>query len=231
MTSSIKSKENLPLKTALVVGASGLVGHHLLSQLLSNEHYQKVIVIARNILAIETSTYSQKMLKKLQLITVDFEQLSLTDIYADHIFCALGTTIKKAGSKHAFCQVDYAYPLLVAQQCKNNGASLFTIVSAMGANSNSHFFYNKVKGDIENSLRQLNFEHLGIFRPSMLSGDRGEFRIKEYIGSLFMKAFAFLLPKNYRIIAANKVASAMIKYARSPNNKISIILSGQMQSH
>lgn len=231
MISSININRDLTLKTALVVGASGLVGHHLLSQLLSNEYYQKVIVVARNTLAIDTSSYSQQMREKLHLITVDFEQLSLTNIYADHVFCALGTTIKKAGSKHAFCQVDFAYPLLVAQQCKENGASLFAIVSAMGANSNSQIFYNKVKGDIEDSLRQLNFEHLGIFRPSMLSGDRGEFRIKEYIGSLFMKAFAFLLPKNYRIIAANKVASAMIKYARSPNNKISIILSGQMQSH
>ncbi|MCU0339458.1 MAG: oxidoreductase, partial [Spirosomaceae bacterium] len=152
---------------------------------------------------------------KLQSIVADFDRLDAADIVADDVFCCLGTTMKKAGSKEAFYKVDFTYPHEIAKKALANGAKRFAIVTAMGADSKSLFYYNRVKGDIEQSLRKLDFKTLLIFRPSLLLGERNESRLGEKIGESLAKAFRFLTPAKYQAIEADKVARAMVAITSS----------------
>ena len=215
-------------KVALLAGASGLIGKQLLALLLKEPMYEKVVVLVRRSLPIEHA--------KLIQCVVDFSADNfglevLQGMTIDHAFCTLGTTIKKAGSKVKFRQVDQHYATKVAMLAKNSGASLFAIVTAMAANSDSKIFYNQVKGDVENALQKVNFQYLAAFRPSMLMGDRQEYRLSEHLGSLIMKAFGFLIPSNYKIIHVNKVAAAMLDYAKNPVIGFCVISSGSMNKN
>ncbi|MGR3810066.1 oxidoreductase [Jiulongibacter sp. NS-SX5] len=207
-------------KTALLAGASGLIGGHLLNKLLNSGEYDSVISLVRR-----PSDLKHPLLHE---VVVDFDDLDPEIIKADHIFCTLGTTIKKAGSQEKFKMVDYQYPLDIAQKAKSNGTELYAIITAMGADSDSSFFYNRVKGDVEKELKKLDYEYLGIFQPSMLLGDRDEKRLGERIGQVAMKIFGFLIPKNYKAIEGEKVASAMLNYAKSPKEGLSVVSSGDM---
>lgn len=229
-------------KVALIVGASGLIGQHLLTQLLASSSYSKVIALVRKPL-----TFTHPKLIQWQ---VDFQQLA-TELAAqetgqssvratfagngfpaiDDIFCTLGSTIKKAGSKAAFTEVDYHYPLMIAEHFYRQHSSLFAIVTAMAANQSSRLFYNQVKGRVETSLRAIGYQHLGIFRPSMLSGQRQEHRLGEQVGAILMHALAFIIPKKYQVIQAEKVANAMLAYAKNPQMGVSVIQSDQLQNH
>ncbi|WP_019027604.1 NAD(P)H-binding protein [Colwellia piezophila] len=207
-------------KVALLAGASGLIGQELLTLLLASPIYSKVVVLVRRPLDINHEKLEQKV--------VDFEKIDLDDLLIDHVFCTLGTTIKRAGSKAAFRQVDQQYVINVAKIAKQRGAELFTIVTAMGANSDSLLFYNQVKGDVEAELRQMAYKYLGIFRPSMLVGDRVEKRFAEQLGTFFMKAFNSLIPQNYKIIQVTKVATAMFHYATNPTKGVFVCSSAAM---
>lgn len=207
-------------KTALIIGASGLIGRHLLDLLLQDDFYSSVTSIGRRKLDLNHPKLHQKI--------VDFDSLKSLEFKANHIFCTLGTTIKKAGSQENFKKVDYQYPLETAEMSLENSAELFAIVTAMGADLKSMFFYNRVKGEIEESLKRLNYPHLGIFRPSMLLGERNENRIAEKIAQKLMKAINFMIPSNYKAIEGSKVAKAMLKYAKSPKEGLLEISSGQM---
>jgi uncharacterized protein YbjT (DUF2867 family) len=209
-------------KVALIVGSSGLVGQLLLKRLLADKNYKKVIILVRTPLALSHERLEQHQ--------VNFQQLDAIEEHVDHVFCTLGTTIKKAGSKQAFKKVDYDYPLTIAQHYQANGAKLFAIVTAMGANKTSSIFYNKIKGEVEEDLKAMSFQYLGLFRPSMLAGDRNEFRFAEQLGSLFMRALAFVIPANYQLIQADNVAKAMHAYAQLPALGVSVIQSAQMQN-
>lgn len=243
MTKCANEHKQEELKIALIVGASGLVGQHLLMQLLASASYSKVIALVRQPLALEHTKLEQRQ--------IDFENLATAllsfnlsvqkqkNIPTDsgelpkinHIFCTLGSTIRKAGSKSAFSEIDYEFPLIIAKHFYTQNAALFAIVTAMSANASSFIFYNQVKGKIETSLSDIGYQHLGIFRPSMLSGQRNEFRMGELLGTILMNALAFMIPKKYRVIQANKVANAMLAYAEHPPSGISIIQSDQLQSY
>jgi uncharacterized protein YbjT (DUF2867 family) len=205
-------------KKALLVGASGLIGHELLKNLLDSDMYETVTVLVRTPLAIEHPKLIQQV--------SDFKHID--QIKVDHVFCTIGTTIKKAGSKEEFIRIDKQIPLEIAQICHQNGASLFALVTAMGAAKNSMIFYNKVKGEVEEELAAIGFEHVGIFRPSMLLGDRPEKRLGESIGQKVMSLFDFIIPNQYKAIHVKKVADAMLKYAERPKEGLSIILSDVM---
>ena len=152
-------------------------------------------------------------------------------IKVDHIFCTLGSTIKKAGSKAAFTEIDYHYPLIIAKYFYQQNTALFAIVTAMSAKQSSPIFYNQIKGRIESSLSDIGYSHLGIFRPSMLSGQHDEFRLGEQVATILMNALAFIIPKKHRVIQARKVANAMLAYAKNPATGVYIIQSDQLQSY
>ncbi len=196
------------MKTALVAGATGLIGGQLLELLLADRYYDKVIAISRKPLELESS--------KLQNSVIDFAQLesAATDLKADDVYCCLGTTIKQAGSQSAFRKVDYEYPAQLARITKQNGARQYLLVSALGADPSSGIFYNRVKGETEVAIHEVGFESVHIMRPSLLMGPRKEHRSGEEAAKVFYKYLGFLIPAKYKGIESIKVARAMIALAK-----------------
>jgi uncharacterized protein YbjT (DUF2867 family) len=211
------------MKKALVVGASGLVGRILVDKLLENDNYSTVKILVRKPLFLSHP-------KLIELI-VDFANLNTKEIEADDIFCCLGSTMKKAGSKKKFFAIDFTLPLQIAKAAKENGAKQFLLISAMEANPNSIFYYGKVKGKIEAALSKLNFETLLIFRPSLLLGNRNESdkRLGESLAIIFMTNFSFLLSQKIKPIEAKKVAQAMLETAQKGLKNKVIFESNQLQ--
>lgn len=210
------------MKTALIVGASGLIGKHLTQKLLTSNFYEKVSVIVRKPLNI--------IHPKLDQILMDFDNLDASKILADDIFCCLGTTMKQAGSKDAFYKVDFTYPLNFAKAGLANGAKQFLFVSSMGADEKSIVYYSRVKGEIERALSDLHYPTLLILRPSMLEGERENPRTGEKIGNVVMNFFAPLIPDKYKVIAGEKVAQAMLELAQRSFKNKNIFESDRLQN-
>jgi uncharacterized protein YbjT (DUF2867 family) len=192
-------------KHALLAGASGLVGGRCLARLLDHQAYDRVTVLSRRALALSHA--------KLRVELVAFEGLkSLGDRY-DDIFCCLGTTIRKAGSREAFRCVDHDYPLTLAKLGKAAGAQQFLLVSALGADAKSSVFYSRVKGDTERDIAATGLSKVIFMRPSILLGERQEQRPGERAGIFVGKMIAPLLLgplRKYRPIPADDVAAAML---------------------
>ena len=191
-------------RTALLVGASGLVGSFLLQRLLDAPAYARVAVWARRPLELKHP--------KLAVEIVDFAKLEERRVEAEDVFCCLGSTIKAAGSQAAFRRVDHDYPVALARAAAKGGARRFLVVSALGASARSGVFYNRVKGEMETAVRAAGIEKTSIFRPSLLSGPRKDERTGEKIGLVVGKVLGPLLGK-YRPIHADLVAAAMHKVA------------------
>lgn len=202
------------MKKALVIGGTGLVGNQLINLLLADGGYT-VTVLVRKPMPINH--------KRLTQVVFDFEKPDKTMVQADEVFCCLGTTIKVAGSKPAFYKVDFEYVLSIAQIAHSNGASKFALVSSMGANEDSAVFYSKTKGAIEAAVTRVGFKSLFILRPSVLLGDRKEFRLGEKIGKVIMSAISFAIPKKYRPIEARQVAKAMIACMNSGKTGVHVL--------
>lgn len=196
-------------RIALLAGATGLTGNLLLAELLADTRYSSVYALVRKSIL----SAQQKMTERL----VDFEHLgNLPKI--DDVFCCLGTTIKKAGSREAFRQVDFDYVLNLARTAKAAGALRFMVMSSIGANPKSDVFYSSVKGEMEAALAALGFAELHIFQPSFLVGDRTEKRVGERIGVMAFQLMSplFIGPaRKYRSIRAKQVAHAMVVAALS----------------
>lgn len=209
-------------KTALVIGATGLVGDLLTHQLIESSIYEKIKVLVRKSLGWQHP--------RLQEIKYDFDRPNGLPIQADDIFCCLGTTMKKAGSREAFQKVDYQYPVNIARQGLENGASQFAIVTSMGADPDSTFFYNRVKGEVERDLAALNYPTLLVFRPSLLLGNRAaDNRLGERLAESAMRLFAPLIPAKYKGIEAGKVAQAMLTTAQQDHKGRHIYESDALQ--
>lgn len=213
-------------KVALIAGASGLVGGHCLELLLQNPRYSKVISVGRKTLPLQHP--------KLQQLEVNFDNLGKFrhSLVADDVYCCLGTTIKKAGSKENFYKVDYTYVIQLAKLTASHFATQFLVISALGADAQSRIFYNRVKGEMENAAKNLPFTAVHIFRPSLLLGDRREARFGEKVAAKAMKWFGFLMKgplKPYRAIAAKTVAKAMLEAAEQDGGGVKIHSSEQMQ--
>jgi uncharacterized protein YbjT (DUF2867 family) len=211
-------------KTALLAGATGLVGSQLLPLLLASGRYSKVTVLARSKPSITHAKLESKI--------VDFDKLdSLGSVLAcDDVYCCLGTTMKEAGSRDAFRKVDYEYPVALARATRKLGASQYSLVSAVGANRNSRFFYNRVKGDVEDAISAIDFDSVHIYRPSLLIGPRKRQRAGELIGAAFGRLFSFLMRSRYKPIKSIKVARAMIAYASRDEGGIYFHPSDTIQS-
>jgi uncharacterized protein YbjT (DUF2867 family) len=201
-----------PLRSAVILGASGLVGGKLLRRLAADPECQSIVCLSRRPVGFAAPSVKD--------LTVDLAQ---PETYREHlavdcVFCALGTTIKKAGSEAAFHQVDYEYPLAVAKAAVVAGAQRYAVVSAVGADARSGIFYNRVKGELEEALRALPFPRgVQVLHPSILLGERGESRPGEQVAAALMRATAPLFAgglQKYRAIDADDVARALISAAR-----------------
>jgi uncharacterized protein YbjT (DUF2867 family) len=207
------------MKRAVVLGSSGFVGSYLLKALLSSPDYGEVTAIARKPLDISHA--------KLRVLIGDYDTLPglRSEIGGDELFITLGTTKKRSPKKDEYHQVDHDYPILAARIAKDNGARSVFVVTAVGANINSTFFYVRTKGEVERDIIQLDFEHTHIFRPSMLMGNRKQNRLLERI---VMKIWYLLNPllvgkaDRYRGIAGKDLAEAMLNSAKNQPDKIKI---------
>lgn len=211
------------MKTAIIAGATGLVGNDLLHKLLSNEHYSEVIALTRRDFPVDHP--------KLSKIVTDMARpaLALGGYRPEDVFCCLGTTMAKAGSKEKFYEVDFEFPLALALATRGLGARKFLLVSALGANKRSSVYYNRVKGELEEALQGIGFDALHIFRPSLLLGDRKERRAGEDAAKRMFKVFGFLIPQKYKGIEAGTVASAMVACASREQNGVFVHESKEMQ--
>lgn len=214
-------------KTAILLGASGLIGGSLLDILLNSEGYSSVIIFVRKAI-------DKKHSKLIQHI-INFNQLDqyVDLVKCDDLFCCLGTTMKQAKSQEAFRLVDYYYPLKFAEIAKKNGLKHYLIVSSIGANSNSSIFYLRTKGECEDAIKDLDLPSLLVFRPSSLVGIRKVRRPQEKVGEVIMKIFSFCLVgklRKYRPIRGGQVALAMYRVAQIDNGKYNIYESDQIQA-
>ena len=218
------AESSRPLRTALVAGATGLVGREILQGLLADGSVAAVHALVRRPFGIQHP--------KLAIHIVDFSVLpALPPI--DEAYLALGTTIKVAGSQSAFRAVDFDANLAVAQAARTAGAKRLGLVSAMGADASSSIFYNRVKGELEAALAQLGYDTLVIARPSFLAGDRESLgqpvRGGEKLALRVSQWLRPLIPANLRSIASSDVAAALLREVPRASGK-KILLSGAMQS-
>ena len=203
----------------LITGATGLVGQHLLRLLIDDPRISEIIAPTRRPLP--------AMRKVINPVEADLtDVLRPLDQPLDQVFCCLGTTRRAAGSKEAFIHADYTLVVDTAITAKKLGAKHFLVVSSMGANARSPFFYNQVKGKMEDALIAQNWERLTIVRPSMLLGDRDKQRFNE---SIFAPLFQ-LFPGNWKSIQARDVARALLHEAFSPSQEgVNIIPSAKLR--
>ncbi|MDD2562772.1 MAG: NAD(P)H-binding protein [Salinivirgaceae bacterium] len=209
------------MKTALIIGSSGLVGKHLVRLLLKENSYSKIRILVRS-----PQNYNSPRIEE---ILFDFDNPDENQVKGDDLYCCLGTTIKKAKTKEAFIKVDYQYPISIAKLAHANGAKKMAVITALGSDSKSKIFYNKVKGDVEFELKKIPFHALYIFKPSLLLGKREERRFAETIGKVALSVISPLLPKKIRGIHASKIAQSMIQETQKDREGIFIIESKEMQ--
>lgn len=197
-------------RTAVLLGGTGLVGAECLELLLGDSRYGRVVALGRRPMA--------RRHPKLDARVVDFERLSdSAELFqADDVFCALGTTLAAAGSPEAFRRVDHDYIVEAAELACEQGAEQFLLVSALGADPSSRVLYNRVKGETETAIKHLPFRALWILRPSLLRGDRAEFRMGEQLAIWGSRVLGFVFVgalRRYRPVEAREVASALVNLA------------------
>jgi uncharacterized protein YbjT (DUF2867 family) len=196
------------MKNYAIIGASGLIGSCIVDELLQTTD-NKITLISRRPLGLSNS--------RIHEVIVDFtNQSALNEALkgVDAVFIAIGTTQKKMkGDLSAYRKVDYDIPVAVAQACVINNIPKLLLVSSVGADSSSSNFYLRLKGEVEKAIEKMSIQYIGIFQPSLLLGNRNEFRLGEKISQLIMPLFSFVIPSKYKPIAAKSIAKAMIREA------------------
>lgn len=202
-------------RIALVAGATGLVGQECLRLLAKDADVKEVRALVRRPLPPDIQAPG------IRECILDFDRLDEHSDWfrADWVFCALGTTLRQAGSREAFRRVDFAYALGVAKAARAAGARHFLLVSAAGADARSRIFYNRVKGELEEAVGRLGYPSLTLARPSLLLGDRSPPRLGEEIG----KRLAWLFPPRWRPVQASQVASALVRAAQADEPGVKIL--------
>ncbi|TDE07042.1 oxidoreductase [Flavobacterium sandaracinum] len=214
------------MKTALIIGSTGLIGSELLNLLLESPHYAKVITFVKRDTGIKHPKLTQ------HIIDFDKPETYKELVVGDDFFCTIGTTIKKAGSKEAFRKVDFEYPRQFAAFALLHKVKQFLIISSLSADAKSGNFYLKTKGEIQDFLKDCNFESVAVLQPSLLLGNRTEFRLGEKVGAFFMKTLSFLFLgnlKKYKPIEGETVAKALLKIAQKNDTGFKIYESDAIQ--
>lgn len=200
------------MKTAIILGATGLTGSLVLEQLLSDERYDKIKLFSRSASGISHPKVEEFLVDLLNLVDAK------ADFIGDEVYCCIGTTKKKTPNQDNYKAIDYGIPVAAAKLCKANGINAIAVVSAIGANPKSSIFYNRTKGEMEQDVLKEGIERTYILRPSFIGGNRQEKRAGEKVG---IAAFKFFKPlffgelKKYAIIDASVIASRMIQLANS----------------
>lgn len=216
-------------RKALIVGASGLIGRYCLQELLDEPTYSEVTAVVRKPLL---TTH-----RKLKVVVTDFKDIKkiVVPLFAHDVFCCIGTTIKKAGSQQAFSEIDFSLVVAVAESMKERGAEQFLTISSLGADKNSHFFYSRTKGEMEEALINTGYNCLRIFRPSLLLGSREEFRLGEKVGILFTPLLKPILRgslRKYAPVEAKVVAQFMVMSAQQePITGVHVYESNRISAH
>lgn len=212
-------------RSVLLAGATGLVGTFCLKRLLADSSVSQVVAMTRR--PLPESLRALDLTGKLTERQLDFDKLHdhAELLRVDQIICALGTTIKKAGSQERFREIDYGYPLALAELGLAQGARHFLLVSALGANPRSRVFYNRVKGELEEALLTLPYRSITIARPSLLLGPRPEFRFAEELA----KRLGFLFPARSRPVQADAVAALLTHAARQDQQGVRIVGSASIR--
>ncbi len=205
----------------LLVGASGLVGSHVLALALADPRIDSVVAPGRKTLVPHP---------KLDAPVCDFERMTGDEAFwqGDAVICTLGTTIKVAGSQAAFERVDHDYPLAVARFMHRRGARAYVLNSALGANPQSMFFYNRVKGKLEQDLQAVGFPSLCFVRPGLIGGERTERRSGEGFAEVVLKTLGPVLPKAWRINPAPVIARALLEKAIAAKPGVHIVSSADL---
>lgn len=200
-------------KTAIVLGATGLTGSHLLELLLQDLDYDRVKVFTRKELTISHP--------KIEEYVIDLLKLSdnANKFTADVVFCCVGTTKAKTPDRSLYRAIDYGIPVEAAKLAKQNSINYFIVISALGANFKSKVFYNRLKGEMERDVLAQQIKHTYLLQPSLIVGNRKERRIGEYFFKHFMKVFGFLIPARYKMIHARTIAQAMLQIVRKANKE------------
>jgi uncharacterized protein YbjT (DUF2867 family) len=211
---------DIPFKrqSAVVFGATGLVGKELINELLNNANFTKIVAVARRPVSIKNPKFEYIHLAGFSQIA-DLKEKLKADVY----FCAIGTTIKKAGSQAAFKEVDLKIPVKIAQLAQALSVPSLVIVSSIGANKASSNFYLRTKGEMEESVRKTYTGNLKFVRPSLLMGHRDEFRFGEKSAIVSMKLFGWLFAgslRKYKGIDARDVARTMIEISGHAPEKL-----------
>ncbi len=201
------------MKTAIILGATGLTGGILLKSLLEDERYNKIKVFSRKTTGISHPKIEEYLINVLQLKTI------ASDFIANEVFCCIGTTNAKTPDKGLYRSIDYGIPVTAAELCILNNIHTFIVVSALGADSKSNVFYNRTKGEMEEAVLDQKISKTHILQPSLIGGKRNEKRAGEYFFKQLMRVIDPLLIgslKKYRSINPETIVSAMIWLA---NNK------------
>lgn len=207
------------LKTAIILGATGLTGGILLKKLLNDERYSKVRLFSRNAIGFSHPKMEEYLGDIVQL--KDFKK----DFYADEVFCCIGTTKAKTPDSDMYRKIDVGIPVLAAELCKSNGIDTYIVISALGANPKSKSSYNRWKGEMENAVLECGIPKTHFMRPSLISGKREEKRIGEWVANQFMKVLNLVLTgplDKYRSINPEVIASAMVWLANAPYEQVYI---------
>ena len=199
-------------KTAIIIGATGLVGNKLLQQLLADETFATVKIFVRKATGINHP--------KLEEHIINFDELAVvkSQVTGDVLFSCLGTTLKQAGSKDKQFKVDFTYQYQFAQAASENKVPGYVLISSASADASSMLFYTKIKGQLEDAVKKLDFDKTIIIQPSVLEGDRDDERMGEKMGATIINALGKILPfvKKYRSISGEQVAKAMIYFYKQP---------------
>ena len=228
------------LGTVLIAGATGLVGREAVPACLQDVGVPEVCALVRrplNLDAVLGPLFTQApaitpaQRARFQAIQADFQRLDREPaaFQVDTVFCALGTTIRQAGSQQVFRQVDFDAPLQIARLAHAQGAKRFLLVSALGASSSSRVFYNRIKGELEDAVSAIGFEQFVIARPSLLDGERTESRPAEHIGVMLAKAFGCLIPESHRPVHVRQVARALLLDARESGPGRRVLTNARMR--
>lgn len=197
-------------KKAIILGATGLTGSHLLDLLLQDPSYDTIKVFTRKKLGIIHSKIEEHVIDLLKLN--DYA----AQFTADVVFCCIGTTKAKTPNKELYRAIDYAIPVQAAKLSKQNSINSFIAISALGANPQSNIFYNRTKGEMERDILAQEIENTQLLQPSLIVGNRDEKRTGEDLSKQFMKLFGFLIPPRYKMVEAESVAQTMLYLADNP---------------